>query len=225
VYINKYNNSKANKQRMECNICYESIIENDIKCNKCTFISHEECLIKCTRRVCPQCIQDYKITFPKLKYKGDTKLKLDRFDIHKLNDLYLYTNLIRLDISHCYAKQLPALPDSLEIFKCIDNKLTSLPTLPQSLQYLNCQRNLLTSLPDLPQTLEYLSCSVNQLTSLSASALPQTLTHLYCGINKLTSLPALPQTLTHLHFWNNNKLTSLPELPKDCIIIKIINSC
>lgn len=135
---------------------------------------------------------------------------------------------------HCHLnnlKQLPELPNSVEILFCHCNQLTNIPRLPKNLKIFHADYNQLThisefpsgideislydnpltSLPPLPPNLHYLNCSKNQLKSLPF--LPQNLRVLLCDKNRLETLPTLPPQLIHLSC-EYNPLKTLPELPR-----------
>jgi len=97
---------------------------------------------------------------------------------------------------------VPFLPNSLTIFDCYFNNLSSLPNIPTSLTELWCGYNQLTSLPSIPTSIVEIYVEHNQLTSLPA--LPSSLTDLDCFNNQLTSLPVLPGSLQFLDCHNNN---------------------
>ncbi len=66
--------------------------------------------------------------------------------------------LAPLDLYHYRLKDLPPLPDNVQILYCGYNQLTSLPDLPKSLKNLSCDGNNLTTLPKLPDGLIKLDC-------------------------------------------------------------------
>ncbi len=107
--------------------------------------------------------------------------------------------------------------DSVKVFFCYSNLMTSFPNLPSQLNELYCSNNNLTSLPNLPPQLKVLYCSSNNLTSLPM--LPSQLQALICDVNRLSSLPTLPPNLTAL--WTSfNPLDSLPILPASLLELK-----
>ena len=107
--------------------------------------------------------------------------------------------LVEINFENHNVKEIPELPETLEILKCGKGKLTKLPDLPESLKLLACDGNNLTELPKLPKNL----CE------------------LYCGYNNLSSLPELPDSLIVLSC-RDNTINKLPDslnglLKLDCI--------
>ena len=114
-------------------------------------------------------------------------------------------------------KELPDLPETLEILDCYENGLTHLPKLPQALQQLNCWDNKLIELPNLPDNLEILDCYDNELKYLPD--LPLKLKILRCSLNELTELPNLPESLEVLEC--NGSLLNKYMIPTQSKIGKI----
>ena len=107
-------------------------------------------------------------------------------------------------------KELPALPEGLEVLRCVMTNITSLPDLPKSLRRLICFDSKLNSLPPLPEGLEDLHCDNNNLTCLPV--LPKSLINLSCCFNRIKVLPELPEKLQKL-FCTNTEIKVLPALP------------
>lgn len=111
-------------------------------------------------------------------------------------------------VVECYCErnqleELPAIPTSVRVLQCADNKLTKLPKLHEGLTKLYCYGNQITEITELPSTLEVLRCDHNALTKLE---LPPNLKYLECHHNNLTVLPKLPQSLSivcvsHIREW------------------------
>ena len=139
-----------------------------------------------------------------------------------------------------------ALPDTLIMLDCGNNRLTGLPDpLPPYLFTLDCENNRLTRLPAvLPDTIERLCVDYNQITELPAAlpaalemlsadnnlltelpaALPATLRSLYVSYNRLTRLPpSLPPRLTSLSV-NNNLITEFTEFPPEVEVLYLCNN-
>lgn len=119
-----------------------------------------------------------------------------------------------LDLSGLGLKTLPPIPDGVRTLNCENNLLESLgedyDALPDTLIMLDCGNNRLTGLPDpLPPYLFTLDCENNRLTRLPA-VLPDTIERLCVDYNQITELPAaLPAALEMLSV-DNNLLTELP---------------
>jgi hypothetical protein len=79
-------------------------------------------------------------------------------------------------------RELPPIPDGVEILHCNGNLLTFLPSLPAGLKELWCGQNYLTHLPALPESLEVLYIVDNMLTAIPD--LPASLTWLLSGFNQ-----------------------------------------
>ncbi len=107
---------------------------------------------------------------------------------------------------------MPALPESLQILRCINCNLRQLPNLPQSLNELNVSNNELTDLPELPNSLKLLQVKSNKLTSLP-DPLPSNLKVLDFDNNMITIVPELPNSL-QIVTGRNNPLSQLPRTPQ-----------
>lgn len=108
-------------------------------------------------------------------------------------------------------KEIPELPETLEILKCSKGQLTKLPDLPESLKLVACDDNKLTELPKLPKKLCELYCGYNDLSSLPE--LPDSLIVLSCCYNAINKLPDSLNGLLKLNC-NNCKLAKLNTFDK-----------
>ncbi len=76
----------------------------------------------------------------------------------------LPSNLYYLDCSYNNLSHLPAsLPQTLTIFGCGFNQLSTLPTLPNYLKIFHCNNNQLTNFPNLPDSLREFNCDSNSI--------------------------------------------------------------
>ena len=74
----------------------------------------------------------------------------------KLTKWSRYNEITYIDCKFNALKELPKLPNSLQVRYCNNNKLKELPKLPNSLQTLYCSFNELKELPKLPNSLHTL---------------------------------------------------------------------
>jgi hypothetical protein len=125
----------------------------------------------------------------------------------------------KIDFSSMGLTSVPPLPEGVRELKIKGTHIRELPVLPDTLEVLELERNdELTSLPPLPPHLRVLKfpvCSVREL----PSPLPPELEILDCGYNQLSELPELPPSLRELscdgfRFSREDvHLTTLPRLP------------
>ena len=76
---------------------------------------------------------------------------------------YLSKNGKEFDCSDNKLKELPPIPETVEILYCYGNNLSKLPELPKGLKSLWCNFNNLKELPRLPKGLKELNCYYNNL--------------------------------------------------------------
>ena len=105
-------------------------------------------------------------------------------------DTIARNGLGKIDCSGMKLRKIPALPKTVKVLYCIDNRLTSLPAMP-NVQVLHCSHNQLSALPKLP-LLHKLVCWNNQLSTLPELPLLHTL---YCWDNPFKN----PQALLELY--------------------------
>ena len=163
-----------------------------------------------------------------------TELDLSYKNLLVCPDLFRYTKLIKLNISHNKITKLDNLPHNLQILICNYNKITQLDNLPINLILLNCSYNELTKLDNLTPSLKKLDCSYNQITRLDN--LQPNLLELFCSykIIQLDNLTTVDFHLSlyvfyHIFLKKSNKLTwkstvyiyglSVKKLIENCIVI------
>jgi hypothetical protein len=131
-----------------------------------------------------------------------------------------------LKIKGTHIRELPALPDTLEVLDLERNhELTSLPPLPLHLRVLKFPVCSVSALPSpLPPGLEILDCGYTQLSELPK--LPHTLRELSCDRSSyseddigLTALPRLPEGLQKLSC-TGQKIRNLPLLPPSLVSLQ-----
>lgn len=142
-------------------------------------------------------------------------------NIHNLDGIQYFDNLLELECFFNPLYNLPPLPNSLITLRCFSDSLNSLPPLPNSLKILSCWSNNLTGFPSLPDSLSVLACDSNQFSNLPS--LPSALTALGCTHNQLVSLPALPNSLLELSC-SYNQLAILPNLPNSITELGCVNN-
>lgn len=153
--------------------------------------------------------KDHTILGSHIKYKS--------FEDLKERQGKLYDTIRYIDCSNCKLKELPKLPNALEVLICNNNELTELPIMPFNLKTLYCTRNNLLQLPELPDQLTVLWCQFNKLKYLPK--LPPELYTLICDCNNLEKFPEVSYGIQTLHCSYNN----IKVLPYSHDIIHINN--
>jgi uncharacterized repeat protein (TIGR01451 family) len=156
------------------------------------------------------CIVGDSINSSCLLVVNTTSLSVSNANIHSLQGIQAFGNLISLQCAYDSLITLPILPNSIQNLSCNNNKISGITLLPNSLVHFSCNNNQLTTLPSLPNSITSFICYSNQLTNLPT--LPPTLYDFRCYQNQLTTLPSLPGTIYQIDC-SNNLLTTLPSLP------------
>ena len=149
--------------------------------------------------------------------KITTKLYGDKFDNYQFIDINntfnnLSDNVVSINCSLNYIRQLDNLPEHLVELNCSLNGIQQLDNLPNQLKKLNCSDCKISQLDNLPSQLRELNCSKNKIVNLDQ--LPNNLIYLDCSYNLINQLDSLPNSIEYL-FTTGNKIYTYMTLPSE----------
>lgn len=151
------------------------------------------------------------------KELGDLPKTLTKFNCSynfglKIPDVS-HTALTEFQFINCEIKELPVLPDTIEILHIEVNRIKYIEKLPKNLRILKCGMNPIYELPELPEKIEHLECyECKRLCVLPELEHLHNLKKIEIRGTSLLRLPNLPKDIKTLYI-PQNKLIHLPDLP------------
>jgi Leucine-rich repeat (LRR) protein len=140
----------------------------------------------------------------------------------RINEYMEGNNRKYLSLYGLALKELPILPDDIEILNCGNNYITSLGKLPSGLRILYCHYTFITRFENIPPTLKVMNCSGTDITSFEG--IPDTLRIIHArDCRELKEINYLPHSLKELYL-KESYVHTIKYIPPNVRILDLFNT-